>query len=134
MASHPIASSSSTEEEEQEEKEPKPLADSFVAAHPSFVQVPLDIEKITTPGLFILAEQDQVFTPVMHATSEKLCQDASKDVEFKLYKGTAHGFAVRGQEQDPVVREARDDAMGKMVAFFERTLKESKKVEEAAKL
>ncbi|KAI9327759.1 hypothetical protein DFJ73DRAFT_800773 [Zopfochytrium polystomum] len=41
-------------------------------------------------------------------------------VQLKWFKGTAHGFALRGDEDDPVVRTARDDALASMLEFSRR--------------
>lgn len=41
---------------------------------------------------------------------------------FILYKGTNHGFAVRGNRLDPAVSAARDDALQRGLKFFNRTL------------
>jgi dienelactone hydrolase len=90
-------------------------------AHPSFMNHE-DVKALARPALFILADYDNVFTPaVERATREAL---ASKPgVEFKKYPApTQHGFAVRGGDQDPIVRDARQDAVNTMAAFFQRTL------------
>lgn len=37
---------------------------------------------------------------------------------FILYPGTKHGFAVRGNKQDPAVNKAREDALKQGIRFF----------------
>ncbi|KAJ3415405.1 hypothetical protein HDV05_004999 [Chytridiales sp. JEL 0842] len=98
------------------------VVDAFVAAHPSMVTMPTDVENLTKPGLFVLAETDAVFTAAMAERAKGIVKERGMEVEFEVYKGTVHGFAVRGQEQDPVVRKARNEALGRMIEFFGRTL------------
>jgi hypothetical protein len=38
--------------------------------------------------------------------------------KFVLYPGTNHGFAVRGNKQDPAVNAARDEALKQGIRFF----------------
>jgi hypothetical protein len=42
--------------------------------------------------------------------------------EFILYPGTKHGFAVRGNKQNPAVNAARADALQQGVRFFAQHL------------
>lgn len=41
---------------------------------------------------------------------------------FILYPGTKHGFAVRGNKQDPAVNTAREDALKQGIQFFKQHL------------
>ena len=43
-------------------------------------------------------------------------------VVFKYYNGTTHGFTVRGNENDPIVVAARDDALDNAAQFFHKVL------------
>lgn len=101
--------------------------DAFATAHPSFVSVSSDIPPIIKPGLLCLAEIDMVFTAAMKDQTCKILAEhpdrqGRPNVEVKMYMGQKHGYAVRGQEEDPVVRKARDDTLGEMVSFFEKHL------------
>ncbi|KAJ3408806.1 hypothetical protein HDV05_004755 [Chytridiales sp. JEL 0842] len=98
--------------------------DAVVGAHPSNVSVPKDIEALGKPTLFVLAGFDWVFTNSMVEMAKKVVKETGKEglVEFVEYKGTKHGFAVRGQENDPVTLEARNEATSKMIDFFRMTL------------
>lgn len=42
---------------------------------------------------------------------------------FKLYKGTYHGFASRGDEKSEVVKKAQESALSETVNFFQAELK-----------
>ncbi|KAJ3404173.1 hypothetical protein HDV05_007316, partial [Chytridiales sp. JEL 0842] len=71
----------------------------FVAVYPSFLQVPKDIQSIAKPGLFLLADNDEVFSESLVESTKRVIQglDVGKEgkVEFVKYKGTKHGFAAR---------------------------------------
>jgi hypothetical protein len=40
--------------------------------------------------------------------------------KFVLYPGTTHGFAARGDPNDPKVAQAKEDAAQEAVAFFNK--------------
>ena len=93
-------------------------------AHPSFVSVPGDIDAIACPAQFILAEKDDVFPPSAVAATKEILGKKSASIasEFHSWPGTVHGFAVRGNEQDPVVAKARGEALERTAAFFAKQL------------
>ena len=91
--------------------------DGFSVAHPSFV-MPTDVGAVSVPGQFLLAEVDAAF-PTDAVTATR----ALEGVELEFvgpYSGTTHGFTMRGAETDVNVAAARDDAILKTAAFFNR--------------
>jgi dienelactone hydrolase len=99
-----------------------PAADAYAVAHPSFVTVEL-FTALTAPGLFLCASTDAQFPPDMaDAVEAGLAAGGVAGVEFRRFAGTAHGFAVRGSEDDPVVVAARDEALAAAAAFFSKHL------------
>jgi dienelactone hydrolase len=99
--------------------------DASVAAHPSFVQVPADIDAIARPILFVCAEHDDVFTKANVAATKKIAAEkAAKGAVFEVkeYAGVAHGFAMRGDDSVPVQRDAREKAFADGLAFFNKQL------------
>ena len=98
-------------------------ADAFVAAHPSAVSVPADIEAVQRPGCFILAKGDQAFgAAAVKRTRAILEAKQGLKFDFKEYDGVHHGFAIRGRQTDPVVASARKDAVLTGVAFLKAAL------------
>eukprot|EP00457_Paulinella_chromatophora_P010334 gb/GEZN01010433.1/.p1 GENE.gb/GEZN01010433.1/~~gb/GEZN01010433.1/.p1 ORF type:complete len:301 (-),score=25.07 gb/GEZN01010433.1/:299-1201(-) len=112
----------------------------FAAAHGK-IAVPEDITPLKRPGLFICADKDWAFPDASRLQAEALLRaksDVSRaksgsdmrgkyDAEnekylFKFYPGTFHGFAVRGDENDPVVAEAKKDATNQALEFFAKHL------------
>ncbi|KAJ3404530.1 hypothetical protein HDV05_007131 [Chytridiales sp. JEL 0842] len=106
--------------------------DAFIACHPGQVKFPGDIEKISIPGFLALAEWDSLLTM---KTVEWIRQILRKDgklveegtsegqlVRVKVYEGTMHGFASRGDEMDEKVKAKRDDCLRDCLEFFDGTL------------
>mmetsp|Transcript_12414 Transcript_12414/g.20160 ORF Transcript_12414/g.20160 Transcript_12414/m.20160 type:complete len:142 (-) Transcript_12414:685-1110(-) len=94
----------------------------YVAAHPSKVAFPADIEKISKPGLYLCAEVDGLFNDELREKTKAYLSSHGKSAEFVFYPGTSHGFAVRGNSQDETVRKAREDACHKAADFFKKHL------------
>lgn len=76
----------------------KPLLDAGFVGHPSFLDIPTDVEKLAVPVAWALAEQDHhIKAPhmtdmVAHIVANK--PDEHKG-EVKVYPGCRHGFCVR---------------------------------------
>jgi dienelactone hydrolase len=73
------------------------------------------------PGLFVLAENDMTFNSSAVARTKSLLQ-ARTDIEYKQWSGVHHGFAIRGRKTDPVVKQARAEAMDLTIAHFKKYL------------
>ena len=92
------------------------LADAWVAAHPSGLAVPGDLEGLGgAPGLFVLSEHDHAIT---RAVADKM-KLAAPAVEQIWYLGVSHGFAVRGP---PSADKMREKCFNDVTAFFAKNL------------
>ena len=96
--------------------------DAVFAAHPSLLSVPNDILSIKKPALFICAEHDSFFSNSDVDKTRKVLTEKSPDNIVKLYTKVKHGFAVRGNEKDPIVCAARNDVLEMSVKFFTKHL------------
>lgn len=103
------------------------VIDCFSSAHPGGLSLPLDIERIQKPACFILPEKDfelqsrqiQLIKEVLQMKSES---NFSFPYTVRYYPGMVHGFAVRGDENDLEVRNARKDAFDVSLHFFKKIL------------
>lgn len=102
-----------------------PVVDVVVAAHPG----PLaesDIQNINKPIRFILAQEDLMFDHLKAATERilaaKTAATPSLPTSVLSYAGTNHGFAVRPNLTDPLIRVAFENATADTVAWFETHL------------
>ncbi|KAI5474896.1 alpha/beta-hydrolase [Pseudohyphozyma bogoriensis] len=94
-------------------------------AHPSLIKIPADLEALKAVGSFPLlwntAEKD-------HAFGKDACEAADNvfagEPFYKrnFYLGCEHGFAVRGDMSDPVLRHGKEDAFNETVEWFKKWL------------
>ncbi|KAF8069024.1 dienelactone hydrolase [Lyophyllum atratum] len=102
------------------------LVQSIIVCHPG----PFTVEQakaIKTPAAWICAEDDQFFDPSFRLKVEAIFAERKGaenfvDYEFKDYKGTVHGFAIRPNLTNPEVKEAYEKSLEQMTAWFSRTL------------
>jgi dienelactone hydrolase len=98
-----------------------PQTDAFVACHPGTISVPSDIQHISKPGLFVLADFDRTFNEKIEKRVRGIVKRDGKLnglVEFRKYEGTVHGFACRCDDMDDATRQMRDRALQDIVEFF----------------
>ncbi|KAI0912615.1 Alpha/Beta hydrolase protein [Ustulina deusta] len=99
----------------------KPLIDAGFTAHPSFLTLFDDIEKMTIPVSFAVGDKDNMVSPEQAKQLEKIVlekPDGQKG-ECRVYPGYGHGFACRVDvlNDDPKgAAEAEDQA----IAWFEK--------------
>jgi len=98
------------------------LVDGAAFAHPSRIEFPADIENIKTPTLFLMAETDEQFPPKIHEETKAILAKKPFPFTFNFYPKVSHGFAVRGNSDDPVVKQAAEDAAKAAVNFFNTVL------------
>ncbi|KAF8501050.1 dienelactone hydrolase endo-1-3,1,4-beta-D-glucanase [Russula emetica] len=102
------------------------LVNTIVIAHPSKL-TPAQIRAIKVPSSWVLAEDDHSFKDKDVKTAEGIFKEQEEkpdhvDYEFQVYKGTAHGFAVRPNLEVPEVKAGYEAALDRTVAWFKKTL------------
>ncbi|KAJ1552911.1 hypothetical protein HK405_009595 [Cladochytrium tenue] len=101
-----------------------PLVDAVAVAHPSRLTLPADLTAVRVPALLCLAEKEMpVGVPASRIAELEAWRAAGTlDARFEFidYKGVSHGFAVRGNEDEETVLQARDKALRDMCDFFDR--------------
>ncbi|KIJ93855.1 hypothetical protein K443DRAFT_377479 [Laccaria amethystina LaAM-08-1] len=99
---------------------------SIVVAHPA----PIDdtvLKSISIPTAWVCAEDD-AFWPESERNKAEAVFAARKDTdkfvdyEFKIYKGTAHGFASRPNLELTEIKDAHEKALEQTIAWFQKTL------------
>lgn len=96
--------------------------DVICSAHPGGLSIPKDIDSIQRPVAFILPEKDmEIKAPQVQSIRDSLATKTFSS-EVKHYPNMSHGFAVRGNEDDPEVSEQRLDAFRLAVKFFKNFL------------
>lgn len=94
-------------------------------AHPSFLKEE-DVEQLCLPQLWLCAGSDIAFGQKLRTKAEEICRRkeaaGGPPATFHVYPGVEHGFAVRGDGTNPVVKKAREDAFTKSSNFFKSYL------------
>jgi dienelactone hydrolase len=103
-----------------------------VACHPGGLSLgpitfPDCFKNQSKPMLYCMAEIDREIGPQRLKEIEEIVIENSKGKEMNhqevlFYPGTIHGFAVRGEESNPIVSAARQDALEKQFKFFKKHL------------
>jgi dienelactone hydrolase len=105
-----------------------PLVDAVVALHPSNLVFPGDVENPVVPmtigwGLEdtgVKIEQKGIVEGI-HAKAKEAGKTLP-ELEHKVYKPGRHGFAVRGNPDDPLERACLEDSVKQVLTWFDRWL------------
>ncbi|KAG2354494.1 hypothetical protein BDR07DRAFT_1474372 [Suillus spraguei] len=95
-----------------------------VVAHPSLLTVPEDLEayfsKSQAPLLINSCEVDQMFPIAAQQKADEIFADGKFAPGYKreYFAGCTHGFAVRGDMSDPLIKAGKEGAFKGTVEFF----------------
>lgn len=76
------------------------------------------------PLAIAAAENDAIFPAEKRQESEAILKKLNVPYQINLYSGVNHGFAVRGDQGNPVVRYAQENAFLQAVEWFKVCLRE----------
>ncbi|KAJ8062716.1 hypothetical protein OCU04_007981 [Sclerotinia nivalis] len=99
------------------EGEKKPLVDAVVALHPSNLVFPRDVEGLVVPVSYGWGESDVAVNIKSKCIIEEIHRKEGEkgikvpEMEHRVYKPGRHGFAVRGNPDDPQERACLEDSM-----------------------
>ena len=105
-----------------------PLVDAVVAMHPSNLAFPDDVEHPVVPTTVGWGLEDVGVKIEQKGKMEDLHAKARKEgrelpeTQHKVYKPGRHGFAVRGNPDDPLERACLEDSEKQALDWFERYL------------
>ncbi|KAG2010561.1 dienelactone hydrolase [Coprinopsis cinerea AmutBmut pab1-1] len=99
---------------------------SIIVCHPGPYTF-AEVRKVQVPSAWVCAEIDYTVPDHKRIATEaeyakRKGTDQFVDYEFKVYKGTSHGFACRPDTKYPEIAEAFEQAIDQKVAWFEKTL------------
>jgi len=94
-----------------------------VVAHPSLLQVPADLEKYAQTNIPLLINSctvDSQFPPESQAKADEILGNGKFAPGYKreYWDGCTHGFAVRGNLDDPKVKAGKEGAFKASVEFL----------------
>ena len=99
----------------------EPLIDCAFTAHPSYIDVPNDIEAITIPISVAVGNEDMTMkAPLIQQMKEILEVKKRGDHEVNILPGAKHGFAVRTHPDDEHEMECAEKAEVQAIEWFTR--------------
>ncbi|KAM7200342.1 Alpha/Beta hydrolase fold [Naviculisporaceae sp. PSN 640] len=107
------------------------LVDAVVALHPSHVVLPGDVEGLVVPVSYAWGEQDSLVSLETKTKIEDIEGRVRKagtgertvpEMEHRVYKPGRHGFAVRGNPEDPAERACLEDSVTQVLEWFNKWL------------
>lgn len=108
--------------------EKKPLVDAVVALHPSNLVIPEDVDKPVVPMSIGWGVEDQGVSFAQKGQVEDVHEKARKagaklpETEHQVYRPGRHGFAVRGNPDDPQERKALEDSEKQVLDWMKKWL------------
>ncbi|KIM97149.1 hypothetical protein OIDMADRAFT_203869 [Oidiodendron maius Zn] len=105
-----------------------PLVDAVVALHPSHLALPDDVESLVVPVSYGWGQEDTMVNIELKAKIEDIHATARKEgrklpeMEHKVYKPGRHGFAVRGNPDDPLERACLEDSVTQVLNWLGKWL------------
>ena len=93
-------------------------ADAGAIAHPSRVSME-EVAAIKKPIIISAAEVDPVFPVELRHETEKKLTEIGARYQIDLFSGVSHGYAVRGDILDPVVKYAKEKTLIDQIMFFD---------------
>lgn len=105
-----------------------PLVDAIVALHPSNLVFPDDMETLVVPASYGWGLEDvgvnieqKGKVEAIHAKAKEQGRQVP-EMEHQVYKPGRHGFAVRGNPDDPLEKKALEDSLAQALNWFDRWL------------
>lgn len=96
------------------------VADVCAIAHPSFVDTE-ELEAIgkNKPILISAAEEDNIFSAELRHSTEDTLSKLNLRYQLDLFSGVKHGFAVRGDISNPIVKYAKEKTLCDQIYWFD---------------
>lgn len=88
-------------------------------AHPSFVAVE-EVEAVKKPILISAATDDQIFPEELRNKSINILTKNDIRFQLDLFQGVSHGFAIKGDIKNPVVKYAKEKVIVDQTCFFKQ--------------
>lgn len=96
------------------------LIDCGFTAHPSFLTLPGDLEKVVLPLSVANGDDDMMMPRARMVEAKSVLGKKGEDFEIVEYPGAKHGFAVRGNPNDPRQADFGMRAEDQAVGWFRR--------------
>lgn len=99
----------------------KDLVDCISMAHPSLCTED-EIKNVSVPVQIMAPETDPQFTPELKEFSNKTIPTLGVEYDYQYFPGLVHGFAVKGDQNDPAQKKGLERAKNAAVFWFAQHL------------
>jgi len=93
------------------------LVDAISTAHPSALTKE-EIDNVGVPVQILAPETDPLFTPELKEYANKVIPTLGVEYDYQYFPEVVHGFAVRGDPNDPKSKKALERAKNAAVSWF----------------
>ncbi|KAK4935312.1 hypothetical protein LTR10_023628 [Elasticomyces elasticus] len=103
-----------------------PLVDAVVALHPSHLTLPDDVEHLVVPVSYGWGVEDSAVKFEQKSKVEQIHAAAKSkgrkvpEMEHQVYRPGRHGFAVRGNPDNPEERACLENSQKQVLSWFDR--------------
>jgi dienelactone hydrolase len=99
----------------------EPLIDCAFTAHPSYINVPADVEALAIPTSVAIGDKDMAMKPPLIQQMKEILEVKKKgDHEVNILPGAEHGFAVRTHPEDKHQMDCAEKAEDQAISWFTR--------------
>lgn len=102
--------------------EPESLIDAVFTAHPSYLEVPKDVEAVSIPMSVTVGDADTLMKAPQALKMKEILDAKKGDFEVSILEGAKHGFAVRTHPEDEKEMECAEKAEVQALEWFARWL------------
>ena len=95
-----------------------PLLDAAFTAHPSYIDVPKDVDAITTPLSIAVGDEDMAMKAPLVRKMKEILDEKKGSYEVIIFEGAKHGFAVRTHPEDEKEMECAKKAEDQAIEWF----------------
>lgn len=96
------------------------LIDCAFTAHPSFVNVPADVDAVTVPMSVAVGDEDMALKGDLARQMKDILEVKKVGHEVVIMKGAKHGFAIRAVPNEGAQRQQADEAEKQAINWFTR--------------
>ncbi|EHL03602.1 putative protein AIM2 [Glarea lozoyensis 74030] len=108
-------------ESQKESTKDLPLIDCAFSAHPSLLELPVDVDAVALPLSVVVGDKDAVLkAPEAQKTKDILEAKGVGSYEVKILQGAKHGFAIRPHPEDKEELEFAETAEVQAIEWFKR--------------
>ncbi|KUJ12959.1 alpha/beta-hydrolase [Mollisia scopiformis] len=116
------ADSSSSRVQRPGSSTPEALLDCAFAAHPSYIEIPGDLEKLSVPTSVAVGDEDTVMKAPQARKMKEILDAKKGDFEVVIFPGAKHGFAIRTHPEDRNEVECAEKAERQAIEWFTKWL------------